>query len=121
MAIINDEPVALSTSFIRVMAILRRLKYTDTEIKKNMLTLKEVSQNVFVRYVLPYVFLQGYERRKNETTICISEKGRGAHQVTLVLDKDTGTAAISTRWMRQGNEVENNFNELLDLMFDYIA
>lgn len=121
VAIINDESVALSTSFIRVMAILRRLKYTDAEIKKNILALKDEKQDLFVRYVLPYVFLYGKDRRKNETTICISEKGSDVHQVTLVLNKETGTASISTRYMRQGNEVETSFHQLLDLMFDYIA
>lgn len=121
VVIINDEPVALSTSFIRVMAILRRLKYTDYEIETTMLALKDDKQDLFVRYILPYIFLYGNDCRNYKATIYISEKGRDAHQVTLVLDKDTGTASISTRYMRQGNEVETNFHQLLDLMFDYIA
>lgn len=121
MATINDNIVILSTSFIRVMAILRRLKYSDAEIIKNMLALKDVNQNVFVRYILPYVFLLNKNLGKSQTTIYISEKGRGVHQATLELDKDTGTASIQTRYIRQGNEVETNFQQVIDLMFDYIS
>lgn len=121
VAIIDNEPISLSTSFIRVIAILRRLKYTDAEIKEKILALKDEEQDLFVKYVLPYVFLHCKNLRMNETTICICDKGRDAHQVTLKLDKDTGTASILTRWMRQGNEVETNFHQLLDLMFYYIA
>ena len=28
---------------------------------------------------------------------------------------------MGTRWMRQGKEVEENFGEYIDAMFDYIA
>ena len=121
VVIIDDMPIPLVSSFIRVMAILRRLKYTDAEIKNKILALKDEKQDLFVRYVLPYVFLHAKDPRKNEATVCISDRGRDAHQVTLVLNKDTGMASISTRWMRQGNEIETNFHQLLDLMFDYIA
>lgn len=121
VAIIDDEPVALSISFIRVMAILRRLKYTDAEIKKNILALKDEKKDLFVRYVLPYVFIHQKNCRGGKCMICINNEEKSAHQVQLLLNKASGTASIEIMYMRQGNEVETNFHQLLDLMFDYIA
>lgn len=121
VAIIDNEPISLATSIIRVMAILRRLKYTDAEIKEKILALKDEKQELFVRYVLPYVFMHQKNCSGGQCMICINNEEKSAHQVLLRLNKDTGTSSIETIYMRRGHEVETNFLQLLDSMFDYIA
>jgi len=118
---IGSEKVLLNTSFLCVMAVLRRLKYTDDEIKVKLLSLKDTRQNLFVSYVLPYVFLTQNDNRRNECMICINDENKDAHQVTLTLDSDTGTALITAQWMRQGREVESDFGAYIDSMLSYIA
>lgn len=109
MAIVDNEPISLASSFLRVMAILRRLKYTDAEIKENILALKDEKQDLFVRYVLPYDFLFEKNVSRDVCMICINNEDRRAHQALLRLNKETGTASIETRYMRQGDELESDF------------
>ncbi|MBQ0089250.1 MAG: hypothetical protein KBT27_07950 [Prevotellaceae bacterium] len=42
-------------------------------------------------------------------------------QTEIILDPETGTASIGSKFLRQGNEVEPNYEEFLDAMFDYIS
>lgn len=118
---IDGRPVALNTSFVRVMAIFRRLKYTNYEIKQRLLELKAIKQELFVRYVLPYAFLCEKNVSGNACRICINNEDRRAHQVLLRLNKEIGIVSIESRWMRQGHEVESNFSEYIEKMFGYIA
>ena len=118
---IEGRPITLNTSFVRVMAIFRRLKYTNHEIKQRLLDLKVAKQELFVRYVLPYAFLCEKNVSRDECMIYINNEDRRAHQVQLQLNKEIGTASIETRYMRQGHEVESDFNKYIDLMFSYIA
>lgn len=117
---INRDIILLNTSFVRVMAILRRLKYTDGEIKEKFLALKETKKDLFIRFILPYAFLSQKVSHSNECVIYINDDMK-AQQVALSLNVKTGTAYISNRWMRQGHEVESNFSEYIEKMFGYIV
>ena len=118
---IDGRPVALNTSFVRVMAIFRRLKYTNYEIKQRLLELKAIKQELFVRYILPYAFLCEKNVSGNACRICINNEEKQAYQVQLLLNKDTGTASVDIRYVRQGHEVESDFGKYIDSMFNYVA
>lgn len=118
----GGQRVQLNDSFLKLMAIMRRLKWSDDEIKGTLLNLKSDNQSMFVRYVLPYMYLFGDESHRGfNRTINMSSKDDKASQTEIILNPETGTASMGTRWMRRGNEVEEKFEEYIDAMFDYIA
>lgn len=114
--------VHLDESFLRMMAIMRRLKWSNDEITENLLKIKESNQFMFVRYVLPYMYLFGDgEHQGVKRIIYMSTKEDKAIQTEIILDPASGTASVGTRWMRRGDEVESDLVEYIDAMFDYIT
>ena len=118
----GGQMVHLNEAFLKVMAIMRRLKWADDEIKSFLLKMKNDNQTMFVRYVMPYMFLFGDEGGQGFRRIMyISSKEDKTTRTEVILDPGTGTATTGTRWARQGNEVETKFEEYIDAMFDYIV
>lgn len=122
IAPIAGQMVHLNEAFLKVMAIMRRLKWTDEEIKDTLLKLKNSNQIMFVRYILPYMYLvgdndiQGFNR-----SIIMASKEETAVKTKIILDPESGTASIVSRFMIQGDEVETNFEECINAMFNYIS
>lgn len=118
----GGQMVHLNEAFLKLMAVMRRLKWTDDEIKGSFLKMKNNNLSMFVRYVIPFMFLFGDEETHGfRRIIYISSKEDRANRTEVILDPEKGTATTGTRWMRQGNEEETNFEEYIDAMFDYIA
>lgn len=102
---IKGRKVNLNTSFLKVMVILRRLKYTDDEIKQTILSLKDKKQDLFVNYVLPFAFLSNKNLGDNELLLNMSNEKNQARTIKLTLDENTGKATVSEYYMRMDNEV----------------
>ena len=98
---VNGGYVLLNTSFIIVSSILRESIYTDDEIKENLMALKETRQNLFITYILLYVFYAKKYYRGNECTIHINDDDKKAHYDMLALNVETGIASIPASRMRQ--------------------
>lgn len=114
--------VHLNKSFLKLMAIMKRLKCTDEEIVDWGLKLKDENNSMFVRYILPYMFL--FEENENQSLrreICIADKNEKPTLTDLELNQEDGTVKVAARYMRQGNEVEPNFAEYIEAMLNFIV
>lgn len=121
ITICDSKMVQLNDSFLRLIALMRRLKWNDVEIKDFLMNLRKNNQVLFIRYILPFLFLQGdSEQPEKYKTICIAEKGNNPQSVEVVLDLNDGTVSSNRRWMRQGNEVESDFQRIIDAMFGFV-
>ena len=98
------------------MAIYRRLKYSDEEIRRRFLSFKDSNQTLFIKYILPYRFLSEKSQVISECLITINNVDGKATQAQLLLNKTDGTSFIGTRWMRMGNETEDDFEELYNFV-----
>ena len=118
----DGQMVHLNEAFLKVMAIMRRLKWTDEEIKDTLLELKNSNQAIFVRYVLPYMFLFGADNQRGfNRIITMASKEVKAFTTEIILNPASGTASIGSRFMRRGDEVETNFEKYINAMFNYIS
>lgn len=118
----EGKMVHLNEAFLKVMAIMRRLKWTDEEIKDTLLELKNSNPAMFVRYVLPYMFLFGADNQRGFNRIIImASKEEKAFTTEIILNPASGTASIGSRFMRRGDEVETNFEKYINAMFNYIS
>lgn len=117
----GGENIRLNTSILRVMAIYRRLKYSDEEIRRRFLSFKDSNQALFIKYILPYRFLSEKNQVINECFVTINNVDGKATLAQLFLNKTDGTSYIGTRFVRMGNETEDDFEQYINEMFNYIA
>ena len=119
----GGQTVNLDDSFLRMMAVMRRLRWTNDEIKECILRLKSSNHTMFVRHVLPYMFLLRKKDQQEELNLIIylSDNNKEIHQTEIKLNPENGIVTIGSRWMRQGDEVETNFEKCIEAMFDYIV
>lgn len=113
------EPVVLTTSFIRVMAIWRRLKYTDDEISTTLLALKDTDFDLFERYILPYAFLCE-KTDGNYCKIYYKFNHSRPQLVQLQLNEKTGEVVLKTKYA-QFREEESCLKKYVDAMFKFIV
>lgn len=114
--------VYLNTSFLSLIALMRRLKWTNEEIKDYLIKLRINNQDMFINYVIPFMFLcHDKENHGRNRLVCIAMKDAKPQRIQVSLDIDHGTATSNQRWMRQGDEVEDDFMKYINTMFEYVV
>lgn len=114
--------VYLNTSFLSLIALMRRLKWADEEIKDYLIKLRINNQDMFINYVIPFMFLcHDKENHGRNRLVCIAMKDAKPQRIQVSLDIDHGTATSNQRWMRQGDEVEDDFMKYINTMFEYVV
>lgn len=117
----EGKEIFLDTSFLRLMTVMRRLKWTDEEIIESILKTKTDNLPIFIRYVLPYMFLyKGKSNDKLSLPVNINDRSIDDTTTIIELNPDTGIISSCSYRNRFPNEKETDLKMYISLMLNLI-
>lgn len=119
---IKGEKVKLDTSVLRLIAVMRRLKMSDEEIREKIIQIKTTNESMFVRTVLPYMFLMNDEVNDSLHGTIIVNDNHGKHRKGVDLDPKSGTCTYGASYLNyEDNEQLTDYGKIVNVMLEYIA
>lgn len=119
---VKGNKVWPDTSVLRLIAVMRRLKMSDEEIREKMLQIKTVNEALFVRAVLPYMFFIAEDENDSLHRSIIVKDEHGKHRKVVELDPKTGTCSYGASYLNyEDNEQLTDYGQIVNIMLEYIA
>lgn len=118
----RNQTVKLDTSVLRLIAVMRRLKMSDEEIREKIIQIKTTNESMFVRTVLPYMFLMNDEVNDSLQGTIIVNDNHGKHRKGVDLDPKSGTCTYGASYLNyEDNEQLTDYGKIVNVMLEYIA
>lgn len=123
IAKLNSGNVQIDVSFLKVAAIMKRLKWEKERIEKVFINLWETDEDLFISYVLPFLFLQERDDNKNNIRyLCIIDKDlRQLCRIYVHLNKENGKVEVESRGdVYVGDKDMDDMSMYVKLMLQYV-
>lgn len=115
-----NKAIKLNISMLKLIAILKRMKWTNEEIVNRIVAISEFDFDFFIKFVLPYMFLIHDSLGTIQRNIIIKDHDR-KYNLLIKLDVNSGCAYIDSKnWILNDFEI-SQYTEVVNLMLQYVV
>lgn len=117
----DGHTIVLCPTMLRVLSVMRRLGWTNDEMKDIAKKIYHKYPNDFYAYFAPYMLLVQEERQHNGVSIYYRNNAGRYSRQDIIIDENTGKGTIGTLFMCSGREEETDFTAIIECMLNYVA
>lgn len=115
-----NKAIKLNTSILKLIAILKRMKWTNEEVVDRIVAISDFDFNFFVKFVLPYMFLIKDPLSTIQRNIIIKDHDR-KYNLLIKLDVNSGCAYIDNQSWTSKDFETSEYSEVVNLMLQYVV
>lgn len=116
----GEERVKLDTSFLKLLAVLRRMKLSDDKIIEKVIVYQEIDESWFYQYVGAFLFEEQMQKSSpSDSYIIVNDNGTRC-RCLIELDKEKGVLApLGTRFLSGGPYTD--FEPCIRRMLEFVG